>query len=161
MHWNGARWATMTGPKIKVPKRDDAFPSRLVALGPKNIWLLYELGGIRSGPPPFALGLMHWNGKAWRQQPLVPFHAFNDYSLASDGHDGLWLSATINRPRTQKLLHYSAGRWTEQPPPGNAKHPTLPVDLTLLPGTRSLLAGGTIGIDGVSPVQGVVLTYGP
>lgn len=160
MHWNGAKWATIAGPKIKVPKRDDAFPTRLVALGPKNIWLLYQLGG-HSGPPPFALGLVHWNGTAWRQQPLVPFHAFIDDGLASDGHGGLWLSATINRPRSQRLLHYSAGQWTEQPPPGNAKHQTLPVDLTLLPGTRSLLAGGMIGIAGASPVQGVVIDYGP
>jgi hypothetical protein len=60
--------------------------------------------------------------------------------------------------QTSALLR---GRWTEQAPLGTAKHPTVPIDLTLIQGTRSLIAGGRIGIEGASPVQGVVLTYGP
>jgi hypothetical protein len=86
-----------------------------------------------------------------------------DVGLASDGHGGLWLSALVNRPRSrsQRLLHYSAGRWTEQAPPGTVKNPSLPTDLTLIPGTRSLLAGGIISSDNFSTVQGIVVTYGP
>jgi hypothetical protein len=162
MHWNGTNWTTMKGPKIKVPKRDYAFATDIAVLGPKDIWLEYSVGGIRSGGPPFALELVHWNGKAWRQRQLVPFRAFANDGFASDGHGGLWLATEVRRPfRAPRLLHYAGGRWTEEPTPGKAKHPTVPTRLTWVPGTKSLLAGGTIGIAGVSPVQGVVLTYGP
>lgn len=156
-HWTGRRWRTIAFPKFKVPAGFGLFPGWVVAGGKAGAWVSATISTF-SGAGSSTLLLLHWTGKVWvRIKP--PFHTDDLGPLVRDGHGGLWLAGTncgATTCRTPVIAHYSAsGAWSLS---RTRPLDTEVLDMRLIPGTRSVWAGGiTAGSIG----SAVMLKYGP
>jgi hypothetical protein len=169
MHWNGHRWQTYPLPTLGLtaPVFLDAASS--AATGPKSLWVEYgpdELAqpgssraGGRADQPP-ATGLLHWNGASWSEIAL-PFSAFPSGPMAADGHGGLWIFQSAGNPSPGPYLyHYSHRTWTSQALPVPVTDHGLILAMTQAPGTASLWAAGSLGLDRPVGHQAVIFRYG-
>lgn len=144
MHWNGSTWSAQPAPAVSVPHHGSAFITVVAASGTSDIWARVEAqdnGGM------FSQRLLHWNGKSWTRVGLPsgiqPVGVF-----AKDGRGGLWVAAQSGvAPTPRYFLHYSGGRWTKVAiPVTKADRPVEEVsELVQVPGTTTMLAGGTLG----------------
>jgi hypothetical protein len=141
IHWNGSSWRTLALPKVSKPAGDYVTTGSIVALGPSNVWEAYGLGNF--GTCCAYGGLEHWNGSKWQavSVPKKPQHLASAASLAQDGHGGLWM---LGRTATGfAFYHLSAGKWSQSFPPTFVNVTFFPAELSWLPGTRRLWAGGS------------------
>jgi hypothetical protein len=159
IHFNGTSWSTLALPKVSKPSGDYVVPGSILALGPKNVWEAYQLGNF--GSCCFFGGLEHWNGAKWTAVtvPTPPQHLTGPASLAADGHGGLWLLAETGTSKPIAFYHLSGGHWTLKYPPTLVGLALDPVELTWIPGTQFLWAGGR-GDYADGGVAGVILSYG-
>ena len=80
--------------------------------------------------------------------------------IASDGTGGLWLAAVNASGTVPLILHFSHGRWSTFAVPTFKGRPLRIEQLTLIPGTRSVL--GTAIIANLKSAGGTeVIKFGP
>jgi hypothetical protein len=89
--------------------------------------------------------LLHWNGHRWSKVRMPTGRT--GYLFAGDGHGGLWVSGFGRAPAyKQTFLHRtSAGRWSAFGVPlRNGESPGNVSELSLIPGTTSLVGVGNV-----------------
>ena len=158
LHWNGRSWRTMSWPKIQVRSGSTAYPWGIAAAGPRALWAEAVIQK-RGDPAPTGIRLLRWDGRRWHRVP-VPYPATVPYSMAQDGHGGVWLENLAAGPsREVHLYHYSNGHWSSQLTPMWHGSRVWPGALAWIPGSRSLWAAGGVG---TAPGAGLgtILKYG-
>lgn len=120
-----------------VPELAGAHLHDVLALAAHSVWIAGNLSDSRGEG---RLVLAHWNGQWWRTF-IMPVHVAAG-RLASDGHGGVWVTATTGGYRIGAMflhLYWSGGHaWTTVDHGlGNGVS-----DIALIPGTSSLWASG-------------------
>lgn len=164
VHWNGKAWHSLPVPKVKLPKGDQVTDDfNLAAAGPKDVWWAFGVQAPHHKVLPGGF-LEHWNGTRWTGFALPASVAITE-GLRSDGHGGVWLSASAAGPGDTdlgRMFHFNAGHWTRQDlalPPGFTTASAS--SFCLIPGTRSLWAAATAFDSHTSTQVGVVERFGP
>jgi hypothetical protein len=120
MHYSGGKWLHATGKALKGLQF-----AGIVALSKGNVWA--AAGSF----------LVHRTRAGWVRVHL-PW-AVEPSRLSSDGHGGIW--ATASSGKKTWLVHRTAsGRWSRFALPGGS----FAAGLSLIPGTRSLWATGSL-----------------
>ena len=124
-HYNGKTWQTVTAKALSGLQF-----FRIQAFSSKNIWVTaVAQGGVSPA------WLVHFNGKQWSRFKL-PWNVQASH-MASDGHGGLWLTASAIGSSSSYLVHRTAsGAWSRTGVSIGLQ------DLALIPGTGSLWAVG-------------------
>jgi hypothetical protein len=144
MRWTGSSWRTLPLPRPSLPRGVFALPGDVLALGPDNVWASATLGKDEGVWPGSVL--WHWNGRRWSKTRIdAPQDSLRH--LASDGRGGLWMVSFNFTDVADRLLHYSGGRVTGAPVPLGEGTSASIMAITLVPGTGSLLAAGTLQTD--------------
>jgi hypothetical protein len=147
-HYNGSSWVLTRFPASVG--RDQ--PLQILAESRSDAWV--TLGSARPAPV-----LLHWNGAHWRRVTgRLPHDALLG-ALSSDGHGGLWLPAADGVHEV--MLHYAGGHWSPaRVPAAGGKLPDV-MAVTLVPGTRTVLATGPIAYGPGGDDGSAVLEYSP
>jgi len=121
---------------------------------------MHNLGGGRSRhvTPP-GLWLLHWNGSGWTK---VLHDGTHNYSpdLASDGNSGLWLTGFNSTTLAYSFVHFAGGLLTRTAVPSQAGFVASAGDLSLIPGTVSLWALGSLTPTGPGSTESDILKFG-
>ena len=165
-HWNGKKWTTSTLPRIPVPSADTAQPLSIVASGSGRAWAFGFVSSAGRIVPNDGLALYHWNGAKW-SPVTVPYQQTEAFSIASDGHGGIWFWAERDPGHHDYLIHDSAsGHWSRVTDPRPAGAFSVQTDtITAIPGSASLWAAGFASVPipiGGNPggTKGLILKYG-
>ena len=107
----------------------------IMALAKNNVWAVAE-----SSSGHAVTYLLHFNGKRWVK--FTPPWTTHFGGMASDGHGGIWLTATDSAGASWAAHRTASGRWsrtliTKSPEAGMA-------NLAEIPGTSSLWAVGSL-----------------
>lgn len=110
-----------------------------------------------------ALGVLHWNGKAWRHLG-IPYAMSTLSDLTQDGHGGIWLlvGAGQDNARYQRIYHDSHGHWTRRYIPQRPGELPTTLVTAWIPGTMSVWGVSAIGpaSDPQSYYRAVIYKYG-
>jgi hypothetical protein len=161
MHWNGRSWRTWRLPRIKVASGMTLGFGPVAALGARDVYAAFGDGG--NGGCCRALGVLHWNGKAWRHVK-IPYAMSTLAGLTQDGRGGIWLlvGAGPDNAHDGRIYHDSHGHWTRRYIPQRPGE--LPTTLVAAwnPGTRSVWGVSAIGpaSDPQSYCRAVIYQYG-
>jgi hypothetical protein len=148
MRWNGHSWRTWRLPKIKVGSGMTLGFGPVIALGARNVYAAYGEGG--NGGCCRALGILHWNGTAWRHLK-IPYAMSTLSGLTRDGHGGIWLlvgATSKDSAHYQRLYHDSHGHWTRRYVPLRAGIVPDTLQIAWIPGTRSVW-----GVSSIEPTD--------
>jgi hypothetical protein len=157
MRYNGSKWQIIKFPRKLGPAAADLEPQQILALSAKNVWATFSPNSTAGVP---TLVLLHWNGSKWSKITGKLPKASLTGAIASDGTGGVWLAA-VNAAHTPLILHFSHGKWsTFAVPKANGK-PIGIEQLTLIPGTRSVLGAAIIAGSGESTGGTVVVEFRP
>ena len=127
MHYSGGKWLHATGTALTGVQFHG-----IVALSKGNVW---ASAGLQSNPA--RAFLVHHTSAGWVRVHL-PW-AVEPGRLASDGHGGIW--ATASSGKKTWLVHRTAsGRWSRFA----LREGSFAAGLTRIPGTRSLWATGSL-----------------
>jgi hypothetical protein len=158
MRYNGSKWQIFKFPAKLGPASADLGPQQILALSPKNVWATFSPNATTGVA---TLVLLHWNGKKWTKITGKLPDASLTRAIASDGAGGLWLAAVNASDTVPMILHYSYGRWSKFAVP-KAKGKLIGIEqLTLIPGTRSVLGTAVIAGSGESTSGTAVVKFGP
>jgi hypothetical protein len=150
-YYNGRKWALTRFP-ASVAKDQ---PLEILAESRSDAWA--TLGSATSTTP--TLILLHWNGARWSRVTGKLPHDSLLGALSSDGHGGLWLPGADGVHEV--MLHSSGGHWSSaRVPTTGGKLPDVAA-LTLVPGTRTVLATGPIAYGPGGDDGSTVLEYSP
>jgi hypothetical protein len=149
-----------------VPAGNSAQPLSIVASGADSAWAFGFVEINNEIVPNDGLALYHWNGARW-SQVAVPYKQTEAFSIASDGHGGIWFWAEVDPGHHDYLIHDSSGgHWSEVTDPRPAIAFSVQTDdITAIPGTHSLWAAGIASVPipiGNNPggTEGLILKYG-
>ncbi|HEV2372631.1 MAG TPA: hypothetical protein VGS19_10705 [Streptosporangiaceae bacterium] len=162
MHWNGSTWATVPLPHIHLPPGQTYVFAGVTDITPDNVWTdAYPWTGFGVAPGNV---LLHWNGTAWARVK-VPLPLNQPEAITADGHGGIWMFGykSATSARSASFYHNRGGRWSRTLVPSTSKHITQLNSLSLVPGTQSVWAAGSILLPGVQQGigQGGILKFGP
>ncbi len=155
MRYNGSKWQVIKFPAKLGPAAADLGPQQILALSATDVWATFSPDSTTAGA---TLVLLHWNGKKWSKITGKLPDASLTGAIASDGTGGVWLAAVNATDTVPLILHFSHGKWsTFAAPKANGK-PIGIEQLTLIPGTRSVLgtaiiAGSGMSTDGTAVVE--------
>jgi hypothetical protein len=159
MRYNGSKWQVIPFPRKLAPAGTTLGGLQILALSAKNVWATI---GTETTTGLGPLVLLHWNGTRWSKVTRkLPDDSLGG-AIASDGNGGIWLAAA-SRATTPVpvILHFSRGRWsTFKVPTFDGKAVGIE-DLTLIPGTRSVIGAAIIPGAGESTDGTAVIKYGP
>lgn len=160
MHWNGKRWSTLNLPAIRLSKGQIQIVGSLAAAGPRDVWLM-QGRSLPGGPE--RLFLHHWNGRAWRNEPL-PARTTSLGSLVPEADGTVWALGNGLGPAFRwKLYHFRNGRWTSQFAPGARNRPLLDMlGIFGIPGSGSVWGAANLSTPGndTGGIYGAILKYG-
>jgi hypothetical protein len=158
MRYNGSKWQVIRFPAKLGPAAADLGPQQILALSPKNVWATVSPNTTTSVG---TLVLLHWDGKKWSKITGKLPNASLTGAIASDGTGGVWLAAVNASHTVPLILHYSHGKWsTFAVPKANGKLIGIE-QLTLIPGTRSVLGTAIIAGSGESTGGTAVVRFQP
>jgi hypothetical protein len=158
MRYNGSKWQIINFPRKLGPAAADLGPEQILALSPKDVWATFSPNNTAGVA---ALVLLHWNGKKWSKITGKLPDASLTGAIASDGTGGVWLAAANAAGTVPLILHYSHGKWsTSAVPKANGKLIGIE-QLTLVPGTRSVLGAAIIAGSGESTGGTAVVEFRP
>jgi hypothetical protein len=158
MRYNGSKWQIFKFPAKLGPASAALGPQQILALTPKNVWATFSPNtttGVAT------LVLLHWNGKKWGKITGKLPDASLTGAIASDGAGGVWLAAVNASDAVPMILHYSRGKWSNYSVPKAKGKPIGIEQLTLIPGTRSVLGTAVIAGSGESTGGTAVIKFGP
>ena len=156
LHWDGVSWQPAALPDLRLPAGESGVPSGVAAGGSRDVWVT---GYVVAKTAPVGAFLLRWDGTSWHRVGL-PGPGLAPGAVAQDGAGGLWLSASLPGGAAS-LYHYDGRRWTSQQVAAKKGYLTRLRALSLIPGTRSLWASGSL--EPASPGAGhqaVILKYG-
>ena len=161
MHWNGRSWRSISLPGLTPVSGHAWVPVAVLGQGPASAWV-EEIPAATPGggsPPPPGLWLLHWNGSAWTK---VLHDGTHNYSpdLASDGNSGLWLTGFNSTTLAYSFVHFAGGLLTRTAVPSQAGFVASAGDLSLIPGTISLWALGSLTPTGPGSTESDILKFG-
>jgi hypothetical protein len=167
--WNGTSW-TVADRLPATPENVALGQISVTADSAKDAWVTGFTQNMRtSAVTPF---LLHWNGNAW-QRVKIPssVHGVLSY-IETDGSGGFWAASFVPQlsgfGTGQKMVHYSAGKWTALPVPairGGRDYagdmmPT-PRYLTNIPGTTAMWAPVLYVVNSLGAPDSVIMRYLP
>jgi hypothetical protein len=136
-HWDGTTWSPVQLPALPPSALGPMFRG-VLAQSADDVWIV----GTRNQPAkggfdsvPLAL---HWDGHTWQRHD--PPGLGNLYSVAPDGHGGIWVG-TDAAPE-----HYSAGKWTRTTLPRPKRNGSFVSIWTMSPVPRTGIMWATAGI---------------
>jgi len=143
MRWTGKAWSLVPVP-AKLHGHDYTLTA-VLPIGPRNVWATAAVRGKGTSSPDTAgSALLHWTGAGWTQ---VVGHARTGAAglPAADGAGGVWYT-TSKTATGSRLVHYTPtgkGTTSRRAPATSGTASTLTA-LTLIPGSRSLWAVGSL-----------------
>jgi hypothetical protein len=158
MRYNGRKWQIFKFPAKLGPAAAFLGPQQILALSSKNVWATFSPNATTGVA---TLVLLHWNGKRWSKiTGKLPNDSLTG-AIASDGTGGVWLAAVNAAGTVGSILHFSHGRWSKFAVP-TAKGKLIGIEqLTLIPGTHSVLGAAIIAGSGESTSGTAVVKFGP
>jgi hypothetical protein len=158
LRYNGSKWQVIPFPRKLAPAGTTLGARQILALSAKNVWATM---GTETGTSLGPLVLLHWNGSRWSKVAgKLPADSLGG-AIASDGNGGIWLAAARRTPAVPVILHYSHGRWSTFKDPTVKGKAVGIADLTLVPGTRSVIGTAIIPGLGESTDGTAVIKYTP
>jgi hypothetical protein len=159
VRYDGRKWHLTAFPAKLTPRHDTLESKEILAVSPTDAWATLQLEGPASlvGPPL----LLHWNGSHWTRVAGKLPGAILAGPLASDGHGGVWLSATNAALTMPELLHYSRGHWTTYSVPGDHGKLLDITALSLVPGTSTVLGTAIVNYGPGGSDGSVLIEYKP
>jgi hypothetical protein len=158
MRYNGSKWQIIKFPANLGPTAAALGPQQILALSSKDVWATFSPNATTGVA---TLVLLHWDGRKWSKITGKLPNASLTGAIASDGTGGVWLAAVNAADTVPLILHFSHGRWsTFAVPTANGK-PIGIEQLTLIPGTHSVLGTAAIAGSGESTGGTAVIKFGP
>lgn len=158
LRYNGSKWRVIPFPRKLVPAGTTLGGRQILALSAKNVWATIGTE-TKTGLGP--LVLLHWNGSRWSKVTgKLPADSLAG-PIASDGNGGIWLAAARRASAVPVILHFSRGRWSTFKVPTFDGKVVAIQDLTLIPGTRSVIGTAIIPGLGESTDGTAVIKFGP
>jgi hypothetical protein len=141
MRYNGRRWRIRTAPA--PPGAYQETLSSIVAVSRREMW---AVGSYNDGL--FEPLVVHYRSGRWSTM-TVPFHDQASLAaVAAKSPDDVWAVGWTGPPagrHVQMLSHWDGSTWRTFPGPEIPGHATVEaVAITAIPGTKSLIAVGTI-----------------
>jgi hypothetical protein len=113
MHWNGKQWTIV--PAANPGPAEDMLYS-VTAVNDSDVW---AVGTYDDASGFFHPLIEHWNGQAWRAQPITSLDSTDGIltEVTSAGPNGVWATGQISGDGSdrQVLLHLVGGRWVVEP----------------------------------------------
>lgn len=168
VNWNGSRWQALPKQPAVLPGIENA--TRLAVSG-GHVWIGGDYSpGIVGGEIRFADFAAELTRSGWHTADL-PGASSIDYeldSLVPDGHGGLWGLGTClancfnnqNRRLSQRLWHFTGGRWSAPAAPRFGGAAGELESLAVVPGTSTIWGAGVLYPTGSSAV-GLIALAGP
>ena len=158
LRYNGSKWQVISLPRKLAPAGTTLGGRQILALSAKNVWA--TIGTVtKTGLGPVVL--LHWNGSRWSKVTgKLPADSLAG-PIASDGNGGIWLAAARRATAVPVILHFARGRWSTFKDPTFKGKAVGIAELTLIPGTRSVIGTAIIPGLGESTDGTAVLKYGP
>jgi hypothetical protein len=158
MRYNGSKWQVISFPAKLGPAAADLVPSQILAVSPKDVWATFSPNRTTGTA---TLVLLHWNGRKWSKITGKLPKASLTGAIASDGTGGVWLAAVNAAVTVPLILHYSHGKWSTFTVP-KAKGKLIGIEqLSLIPGTRTVLGTAIIAGSGESTAGTAVVRFQP
>ncbi len=146
-HWAGGSWRLIRLPRVSAKAGDYLARPSVLALSDTEVWVSAEITA-RDGIHLVRPVLLRWDGSSWAvfRCPLTKTVVTQ---MIPDGSGGLWLAGGAGPPMPGYFLHFLAGGWTwiQAPQPKASRNP-IPWGIAAVPGTRQLLAVGTVIVGG-------------
>jgi hypothetical protein len=161
LRYNGHTWKVFPFPANIVQTGYQLEPREILISSASSAWVTIEsYKGNTFGP----IELAHWNGHSWVKLTRKVQAGYLTGPIASDGHGGLWLGATVpNGTLIGKpfFLDYRAGIWTRYTSPAAADGAIGLSAISVVPGTTSVLGVGMVDEGGMGASKGIaVVKYG-
>jgi hypothetical protein len=157
LRYNGSRWQVIPFPRKLAPAGTTLGGRQILALSAKNVWATIGTE-TKTGLGP--LVLLHWNGSRWSKVAgKLPADSLAG-AIASDGNGGIWLAAARRASAVPVILHFSRGRWSTFKVPTVKGKAVGIQELTLIPGTRSVIGTAIVPGLGESTDGTAVIKYG-
>lgn len=158
LRYNGSKWQVIPFPRKLAPAGTTLGARQILALSAKNV---YATMGTETKTGLGPLVLLHWNGSRWSKVAgKLPSDSLTG-PIASDGNGGVWLAAGRRASAVPVILHFSRGRWSTFKEPTFSGKGVAIADLTLIPGTRSVIGTAIIPGLGESTDGTAVIKYEP
>jgi hypothetical protein len=166
--WNGSRWRPLSKQPAVLPGIENATS---LAVSGGRVWIGGDYSaGIVNGELHFADFAAELTRSGWRTADL-PGASSIEYeldSLVPDGHGGLWGLGTCrnncfnnqNRRLSQRLWHFTGGRWLAPAAPKFGGAAGELESLAVVPGTSTIWGAGVLWRNGSSAV-GLIALAGP
>jgi hypothetical protein len=157
--WTGKSWRILKFPHVRVPKGMYATSPHILAVGPRDIWVDFDLFS-NSAQGPSTRTLLHYDAGQWTQVSVPDGPTFwASSTLATDGRGGIWL--TLGTERFGSVVYdYRNGHWSKGAVLSKPGHYTVIASIARIPGTRMAWAGGWAGhTTGLPRTYGVLYEY--
>lgn len=155
VHWVNGAWKQIALPAGIVPVGKPVLPVGIAAASPDSVWAAIEYGAV-AGPNPGTEILLHWNGSAWSKVSL-PKGVATVAPASADGHGGLFGLVPIATGSYTE--HLSDDDWTRNSLPAAPGHLTGLGNMSLIPGTHSVIAAGLLFDETSSDTAGAIIKY--
>jgi hypothetical protein len=157
LHWVNGAWKQIALPTGIVPSGKPVLPVGIAAASPDSVWAAIEYGAV-AGPNPGTEILLHWNGSKWSRVSL-PKGVAVVRPASPDGHGGLF--GTVPIATGSYTEHWSGGYWTRNSLPAKSGYLTQLGNMSLIPGTHSVIAAGLLYNNTTSATEGAIIKYVP
>jgi hypothetical protein len=165
-NWTGTSWRVLKLPHVRISKGMYAAWAQVLAVGPADIWIDFDLYS-KSTQGPDSQTLLHYDAGHWTQVgvprgsmsghlsgPFVPSN------LAADGRGGIWLALAFHHLFGSTVYDYRNGDWSKGAVLARPGRWTIITSIARVPGAGSAWAGGYAGLTtGSSPSHGVLYEY--
>jgi hypothetical protein len=158
LRYNGSKWQVIPFPAKLAAAGTTLGGRQILAVSAKNVWATIGTQ-TKTGLGP--LVLLHWNGSRWSKVTgKLPADSLAG-PIAADGSGGVWLAAATRAAAVPVILHFSRGRWSTFKVPAVKSKVVGIEELTLIPGTHSVIGTAIIPGTGESTDGTAVIKYGP
>jgi hypothetical protein len=157
--WTGTSWRTLKLPHVRIPKGMYAASPRILAVGPADIWIDFDLFS-NSGQGPGTQTLLHYDAGKWAQVSVPHGSIFGSSDLATDGRGGIWLALAFQQRFGSAVYDYRSGHWSKGAVLAKPGRYTIIASIARVPGTGRAWAAGYAGhTTGTPRTYGVLYEY--
>jgi hypothetical protein len=158
-NWTGRSWRTLKLPHARVPKGMYAASPQILAVGPADIWIEFDLFS-NSARGTETRTLLHYEAGRWAQVSVPRGSVFLSSNLATDGAGGIWLALAFHQSFGAAVYDYRNGHWSTGAVLAKPGHYTMIGSIERIPGSRGAWASGWAGRTTGDPrTRGVLYEY--
>jgi len=156
LHFDGARWRALRGPKVRLPKGTTSYWfNDVVDLGVHGLWVTVGYS-FRDEQGP-GLTLFHKTATGWKRGLYLA--DASPRMAVSDGRAGLWIYSSL---RTSRLLHVVNGAVTRRVAPPRMGGLGMQIDrIASAPGHRWVFTVGSFRSDHDNDGTSAIARYRP